>query len=138
MNPVPPRMSIRENEQRMLAIGSPVYGQRLRVYTISAIMAGIAGALLAQTTEFVALDVLSFERSGDVLVMLILGGTGRLYGAFVGAPMYMVLQDQLAQFSPEYWLLGIGMLLIMTVLYSPDGLLGMAARFGNSLRKDRS
>ena len=129
---------IRENEQRMFAIGSPVYAQTLRIYTISAVMAGIAGALLAQTTEFVALDVLSFERSGDVLIMLILGGTGRLYGAFVGAPMYMILQDQLARFSPEYWLFGIGVLLIMTVLYAPEGLLGIVERFGDRTRRQTS
>jgi branched-chain amino acid transport system permease protein len=129
---------IRENEQRMFAIGSAVYGQTLRIYTISAVMAGIAGALLAQTTEFVALDVLSFERSGDVLIMLILGGTGRLYGAFVGAPIYMILQDQLAKLSPEYWLFGIGILLIMTVLYAPEGLLGVTERCGNRIWRGTS
>jgi len=126
---------IRENERRMFAIGSPVYAQTLRIYTMSAVMAGIAGALLAQTTEFVALDVLSFERSGDVLIMLILGGTGRLYGAFVGAPMYMILQDQLAQLSPEYWLFGVGLLLITTVLYAPEGLLGVGERIRHRVRR---
>lgn len=120
---------IRENERRMFAIGSNVHAHALRIYTISAVMAGIAGGLLTQTTEFVALDVLSFERSGDVLIMLILGGSGRLYGAFVGAPLYMILQDQLAKLSPEYWLFGIGMALILTVLYAPQGLLGLAGRW---------
>ncbi len=119
---------IRENERRMHAVGSPVYRQMLRIYTIAAVMAGIAGALLAQTTEFVALDVLSFERSGDVMIMLILGGTGRLYGAFIGAPVYMILQDQLAKLSPEYWLFGIGALLVATILYAPEGMLGLAER----------
>ena len=90
-------------------------------------MAGIAGALLTQTTEFVALDVLSFARSGDVLIMLVLGGSGRLYGAFLGVPVYMILQDQLAKFSPEYWLFGIGVVLILTVLYAPQGLLVLAS-----------
>ena len=92
-------------------------------------MAGIAGALLAQTTEFVALDVLGFERSGDVMIMLILGGTGRLYGAFIGAPVYMILQDQLAKLSPEYWLFGIGALLVATILYAPEGMLGLTERW---------
>ncbi|HEX6843066.1 MAG TPA: branched-chain amino acid ABC transporter permease, partial [Stellaceae bacterium] len=75
---------IRENEARMHAIGSPVFRRRLTIYVIAAALAGIAGALLAQTTQFVALEVLSFERSGAVLIMLILGGVGRLYGAFIG------------------------------------------------------
>ncbi len=88
---------IRENQLRMPAIGAPVPRQLLAIYTVSAAMAGVAGALLAQTTEFVALQTLSFERSGDVLVILILGGTGRLYGAFLGSVVYMVLQDQLAK-----------------------------------------
>ncbi len=126
---------IRENERRMHAVGCPVYRQLLRAYTVAAVMAGIAGGLLAQTTEFVALDVLSFERSGDVLIMLILGGTGRLYGAFLGAPVYMILQDQLARLSPEYWLLGIGGLLVATVLHAPDGILGLVERYGLRARR---
>lgn len=116
---------IRENERRMHAIGAPVFWHTVRIYTLSSAMAGVAGALLAQTTEFVALEVLSFERSGDVLIMLILGGTGRLYGAFLGAPVYMVLQDQLAKISPEYWLFGIGLLLVLTVVFAPQGLFGL-------------
>ena len=116
---------IRENVVRMHAIGSPVDRRVLWVYTISAALAGVAGALLAQTTEFVALDVLSFERSGDVLIVIILGGTGRLYGAFIGAPIYLLLQDQLAQWSPEYWLFGIGLVLVLRVIFVPQGLLGL-------------
>ncbi len=116
---------IRENVMRMHAIGSPVDRRVLWVYTISASLAGVAGALLAQTTEFVALDVLSFERSGDVLIVIILGGTGRLYGAFIGAPIYLLLQDQLAQWSPEYWLFGIGLVLVLRVIFVPQGLLGL-------------
>ncbi len=129
---------IRENERRMHAIGCPVYRQMLRAYTIAAVMAGVAGALLAQTTEFVALDVLSFERSGDVMIMLILGGTGRLYGAFIGAPLYMILQDQLAKLSPEYWLFGIGALLVATILYAPEGMLGLAERLRAWVRREDS
>ncbi|MFQ5656801.1 MAG: branched-chain amino acid ABC transporter permease [Candidatus Methylomirabilales bacterium] len=116
---------IRENVVRMHAIGSPVDRRMLWVYTISAALAGVAGALLAQTTEFVALDVLSFERSGDVLIVIILGGTGRLYGAFIGAPVYLLLQDQLAKWSPEYWLFGIGLVLVLRVMFVPQGLLGL-------------
>ena len=116
---------IRENVVRMHAIGSPVDRRVLWVYTISAALAGVAGALLAQITEFVALDVLSFERSGDVLIVIILGGTGRLYGAFIGAPIYLLLQDQLSKWSPEYWLFGIGLVLVLRVMFVPQGLLGL-------------
>lgn len=124
---------IRENPLRMPAIGAPVRGERLQIYTISAFMAGVAGALLAQTTQFVSLDTLSFIRSGDVLIILIIGGTGRLYGAFAGAAIYMVLQDQFSKQSPEYWLFGLGLVLLATVLFAPRGLLGLcddvAAKF---------
>jgi branched-chain amino acid transport system permease protein len=94
---------IRENLNRMPAIGAP-HQRRLQViYTISAGMAGVAGALLTQTTSQVALDVLSFQRSADVVVMLILGGTGRLYGGILGAVIFMVARDQLAGINPQYW-----------------------------------
>jgi branched-chain amino acid transport system permease protein len=116
---------IRENQLRMPAIGAPVPRQLLAIYTISAAMAGVAGALLAQTTEFVALQTLSFERSGDVLIILILGGTGRLYGAFLGSAVYMLLQDQLAKTSPTYWLFGLGLVLVLVVLFARRGLLGL-------------
>jgi branched-chain amino acid transport system permease protein len=86
-------------------------------------MAGIAGALLAQTTQFVALEVLSFGRSGQVLIMLILGGVGRLYGAFIGVPLYMVLQDRFAQADPVYWNFWIGLLLIIVVMMRSGALM---------------
>src|SRR5262249_24791335 len=85
---------IRENVGRMHAIGAPVMRRRLTAYTISAAFAGISGGLVAQTTSFVATDSLSLERSGTVLIMLIIGGVGRLYGAFIGVPIYMVAQDR--------------------------------------------
>jgi len=88
-------------------------------------MAGIAGGLLTQTTEFVADEVLSFGRSGEVLVILILGGAGRLYGGFVGAAVFMIAQDRLAKANPEYWQLGIGLLLIAVVLFARNGILGL-------------
>ena len=79
-----------------------------KVYTISAAMAGIAGALLAQTTETVSLEVLSFQRSADVLVILILGGAGRLYGGIIGAIIFMVARDQFSGINPQYWYFWIG------------------------------
>jgi branched-chain amino acid transport system permease protein len=127
-------IGIRENVTRMHAIGSPVFRRRLRIYAISAALAGIAGALLTQTTQFVALQVLSFQLSGSVLVMLILGGVGRLYGAFIGAPLYMIAQDQLARDDPAYWLFWIGLLLVAVVMFARGGVLGIVDRLRGAFR----
>jgi branched-chain amino acid transport system permease protein len=116
---------LRENTTRMHAIGAPVYWRLVLVYTISATMAGIAGALLTQTNQFVGLNVLGLEPSGDLLVMLILGGVGRLYGAFIGPLVYLIAQDYLAKQYPEYWYFGIGTLLIVVVLFARGGILGI-------------
>jgi branched-chain amino acid transport system permease protein len=116
---------IRENVARMYAVGAPVYRHLIIVYTISAALAGIAGALLTQTTQFVGLKVLSFEFSGDLLVMLILGGAGRIYGAFVGPVVYLIAQDTLAKQFPEYWYFGIGAMLVLVVMFARGGILGI-------------
>ena len=116
---------IRENSVRMHAIGAPVYARQLLVYTLSATLAGVAGALLTQTSQFVGLNVLGFEPSGELLVMLILGGVGRLYGAFVGPLVFLVAQDYLAKQFPEYWYFGIGLLLVIVVLFARGGILGI-------------
>src|SRR5687768_128888 len=116
---------IRENTPRMHAIGAPVYWRLIVVYTLSATMAGIAGALLTQVNQFVGLNVLGFELSGELLVMLILGGVGRIYGAFIGPAIYLAAQDYLARQFPEYWYFGIGALLIVVVLFAPGGILGI-------------
>ncbi len=115
----------RENDARMRAIGAPVYARRLKAYTLSCALAGVAGALLTQTTQFAGLSTLGFELSGEALVMLVLGGVGRLYGAFVGPAVYLVARDYLAKQTPEYWYLGIGLLLIAVVLFARGGILGM-------------
>ena len=126
---------IRENLNRMPAIGAP-HQRRLQViYTISAGMAGVAGALLTQTTSQVALDVLSFQRSADVVVMLILGGTGRLYGGIIGAIIFMVARDQLAGINPQYWYFWIGILLMIVVLVMPKGILGFLAQLWERSRR---
>jgi branched-chain amino acid transport system permease protein len=119
---------VRENVKRMPAIGSSYRVHLQKIYTISAALAGVAGALLTQTTETVSLDVLSFQRSADVVVMLILGGTGRLYGAILGAIIYMVARDQLSDMNPQYWYFWIGLLLMVVVLFMPKGILGALAR----------
>ena len=118
-------VGIRENAGRMEALGAPVRRRQIAIYGISAALAGAAGGVNAQTTQFVALNVLSFELSGAVLTMLILGGAGRLYGAFVGAPLYMVAQDTLARLDPTYWYFWIGALLIGVVMFARGGVLGI-------------
>jgi branched-chain amino acid transport system permease protein len=119
---------IRENVLRMHAIGAPIMRRRLIVYTISAAFAGTAGALIAQTTQFVGLGVLSLDRSGAALIMLILGGCGRLYGAFIGVPLYMIAQDQFSEIEPVYWYFWIGLLMVLVVVFARGGVLGLVDR----------
>jgi branched-chain amino acid transport system permease protein len=120
---------IRENATRMPAIGAPSRAHLRKAYTIAAVMAGAAGALLTNTTSTVSLEVLSFGRSADVLVILILGGAGRLYGGIVGAIIYMVARDQFSGINPQYWYFWIGLLLVLVVMFMPNGILGGLARF---------
>jgi branched-chain amino acid transport system permease protein len=119
---------IRENASRMPAIGAASAGYIRKIYTIAAAIAGVAGALLAQTTETVSLETLGFQRSADVLVILILGGAGRLYGGIVGAIIYMVARDQFSGINPQYWYFWIGALLVAVVMFLPNGILGGLAR----------
>jgi branched-chain amino acid transport system permease protein len=116
---------VRDNERRMRAIGCDVLRAKVTAFTIAAGIAGLAGGLFAQSNAFVTLDVLSFARSGTVLIVLILGGVGRLYGAFVGAALYHLLEDQLAKISPEFWQFGVGLMLVLVVLFARGGLLGL-------------
>jgi branched-chain amino acid transport system permease protein len=127
-------VGIRENAARMHAVGAPVHRRLLVAYSISAALAGVAGALFAHTNAYVTLAVFDFENSAGVLVMLILGGTGRLYGAFWGAAVYMVLQDALAKLSPAFWQAGVGFLLIAVVLFARRGILGLVEDLGRRLR----
>jgi branched-chain amino acid transport system permease protein len=117
---------IRENVRRMHAIGSPVHRRLVTVYAISAGIAGIAGALFTQTNAYVTLTVFDFDVSAKVMVMLILGGTGRLYGAFLGAAVYMIFEDKLSKMSPTFWQFGIGLLLVLAVMFARRGVLGLA------------
>jgi branched-chain amino acid transport system permease protein len=128
---------IRENPIRMPAIGAPSRAHIRKVYTMAAVVAGVAGALLAQTTETVALEVLSFQRSAELLVMLVLGGAGRLYGGLVGATIFMVARDRFSGVNPQYWYFWIGMLLVTVVLVLPNGILGGLARLAARRRRAR-
>jgi branched-chain amino acid transport system permease protein len=127
---------IRENAVRMPAIGAPSRAHIQTIYTIAAAIAGIAGALLAQTTETVSLETLGFQRSADVLVMLVLGGAGRLYGGLIGAAIFMVARDQFSGIAPQYWYFWIGVLLVMVVMILPNGIIGGLSKiYGRWKRK---
>jgi branched-chain amino acid transport system permease protein len=128
---------IRENIIRMRALGAESRAHLQKIYTISAAIAGVAGALLTQTTETVSLGVLDFQRSADILVILILGGAGRLYGGLIGAIIFMVARDQFSGINPQYWYFPIGVLLIVVVLFLPNGILGGLAQIGASERFQR-
>lgn len=128
-------VGIRENPVRMAAIGVPVARRKVIIFTLAAAFAGLAGALSAQTNQFVGLNSLSFELSGTVLVVLVLGGAGRLYGAFVGAPIYMIAQDALAKSSPTFWLFWLGLILIGIVMFSRGGVLGIVDLLGKQLSR---
>jgi len=120
--------AIRENERRMPAIGAPSRKRLHAIYTIGATVAGIAGGLLAQTTQFVSLGALSFDRSAELVTILVIGGMGRLYGGVIGAIVYMVARDRLSGMNPQYWYFWIGLMLIGVVLFLPNGILGGLAK----------
>jgi branched-chain amino acid transport system permease protein len=108
--------SIRDNPLRARAVGISVNRRLVAVYTLAAAYAGIAGVLLAQTTQFVSLDVLAFHRSADVMLVLVIGGVGYLYGGLIGAVVFKVLQDVLSAWTPQYWQFWIGLILVILVL----------------------
>jgi branched-chain amino acid transport system permease protein len=117
-------MAIRRNPLRAGALGVPVNARLIAGYTLAAAYAGAAGALLAQTTAFVSLDVFEFHRSADVLLVLIIGGAGWLYGGIAGAVIYKLLQDGIAAFTPQYWQFWIGLLLVAFVMFGRQRLVG--------------
>jgi branched-chain amino acid transport system permease protein len=129
---------IRENALRMHAVGAPVRARLVTAYTVSAALAGLAGGLFAQVIGYVNLSVLGLDRAAGILIVLILGGYGRLYGAFVGAVVYMVLEHWLAQAYPTTWQLGIGIALMAVALYARNGMLGMGEALRRKLSPPRS
>jgi branched-chain amino acid transport system permease protein len=128
-------VGIKENELRMHALGTPVRGRLHAAFVLSAALAGVAGAVQAQVSEFVSLNAVSVEFSGEMLVMLILGGAGRRYGAFLGVPVYVVMQDYLAREDPANWYLWIGLLLMAIVFVAPGGLTAWIAAVSGRLRR---
>jgi branched-chain amino acid transport system permease protein len=108
--------AIRDNPLRAAAIGIPVDRRLIAAYTLGAAYAGVAGALLAQTAQYASLDVLSFEKSADVMLVLVIGGAGYLYGGIIGAIVFKILQDWLSSLTPQYWHFWIGLILVLIVL----------------------
>ncbi|MTI42792.1 branched-chain amino acid ABC transporter permease [Roseibium hamelinense] len=113
----------KQNEARMEAIGIDPYRYRLTAFVLAGTIAGLAGALMANQAEFVSPAYMSWHRSGELIVMVILGGMGHLHGAILGAIAYMVLEETLSGYT-EHWRLIFGPLLILIVLYGKGGLLG--------------
>jgi branched-chain amino acid transport system permease protein len=126
-------LGARENPRRMITLGTPIERDVCAVFGIAAAM-GAAGALLTQTTQFVSPSSLSFQRSADVLVILIIGGTGRLYGGFIGAFVFLFLRDWLAVLSPVYWYFWIGLLLVIVVAFFRQGIVPSLETLAQRLR----
>jgi branched-chain amino acid transport system permease protein len=119
---------LRSNEQRMQAIGFPAKRYQLVCFVISGTMCGLAGALLANNTDFVSPAVMYWTRSGDLMVMVILGGMGTLFGPVMGAVVFLLLEEFLSQIT-EYWALIMGPLLLLIVLFGRGGIMGLLGRF---------
>jgi len=135
-------LAVKGNPLRASAIGIPVNWRLVAIYTIAAGYAGIAGGLLAQTTAFASLEVFSFDRSADVLLVLIIGGIGYLYGGLIGAIIFRLMQDWLANITPQYWQFWIGLVLVIIVLVGRDRMgawirptVSLAESFGGRLRR---
>jgi len=116
---------IRENTLRMHAVGAPVRARLVICYTISAAIAGIAGGIWAQANAYVNLSTLGLDRAATVLIILVLGGYGRLYGTFIGAVAYVALSHFLSKYFPTAWQLGLGLLLVIIALFARGGILGV-------------
>jgi branched-chain amino acid transport system permease protein len=101
---------------RAAAVGIPVDKRLIAIYTVAAFYAGIAGALFTQTTALASLDVFAFERSADLMLVLVIGGTGYLYGGLIGAVVFKMLQEVFSTITPQYWQFWIGLVLIVIVL----------------------
>lgn len=116
----------RSNGRRMVAIGFPVFRYRLAAFVVSAAMCGVAGALLANQLLFVSPAIMQWSRSGEIIIMVILGGIGSLAGAVLGAFAYVMLEDELSALT-EHWLIILGPLLILVVLFAKRGIFGLIA-----------
>jgi branched-chain amino acid transport system permease protein len=125
-------MAVRDNPLRAMAIGIPVHNRLAVVYTVAAALAGAAGALMAQTTGFASLDVFALERSADVMLMLVIGGVGWLYGGVVGAVVFKLMHDVISGITPQYWTFWIGLFLVVLVMVGRDRLIRPWRWFGRA------
>ena len=114
--------AVRDNRLRAMAIGIPVSARLAVVYTIAAGVAGAAGALMAQTTGFASLDVFALERSADVMLILVIGGVGWLYGGVVGAVVFKLMHDVISSITPQYWTFWMGLFLVVLVMVGRERL----------------
>ncbi|MGV3492995.1 MAG: branched-chain amino acid ABC transporter permease [Ramlibacter sp.] len=114
--------AIRDNRLRAMAIGIPVHARLVAVYTVAAAIAGAAGALFTQTSGFASIDVFEFHRSADVMLMLVIGGVGWLYGGVAGAIVFKLMQDFLSGITPQYWTFWLGLFLVVLVLVGRERL----------------
>lgn len=132
--------AIRENPRRATVLGVPIRARLTNLYTFAALIAGAAGALLTQTTQFVGIDVLDLQRSANLLIVLIVGGTATLYGGFLGAAAFLCAQDRLSHMNAQYWLFWLGLCLVIVTRYLRGGIMGglIAARRAWQLRRERS
>ena len=120
---------VREDPLRVAALGGSPRRYLVTMYAIAGVFAGVAGALTAITSGIVGLDSVSFSWSAEALVMLVLGGTGRLYGAIIGTVAFMAIHHVLAASDPFHWMLFIGLFLMGTVLFLPGGIASLFDRF---------
>lgn len=125
-------MAIRDNRLRAMSIGIPVASRLASAYTLAAAIAGMAGALLTQTTGFASLDLFDIHRSADVMLMLVIGGTGWLYGGIFGAAVFKVMQDVLSNITPQYWTFWLGLFLVVLVLVGRERLTNPRLWFARS------
>jgi branched-chain amino acid transport system permease protein len=115
--------AVRDNRLRAMAIGISVHSRLAAIYTIAAGVAGAAGALLAQTSGFASTDLFAFDRSADLMLLLVIGGTGWLYGGVAGAVVFKILQDMISSITPQYWTFWIGLFLVVLVLVGRERLI---------------
>lgn len=126
---------IKDNPDRMAALGAPLLGRRLMIFMIGGALAGLAGGLQTVTNEYVTNEAFGFYLSATVVVVMIIGGMARIYGAFVGAAAYLLLQDILSKNAPEYWFFWLGLILVLIVWFTPEGVIGLADRLRAAMRR---